>query len=73
MTEQQEHLQQAIQKQKELIAEVNELNTVLSDKRETIIKYQGIIEYLTSTGVTLSSPKIEDDKKEDVEKKENTL
>jgi hypothetical protein len=53
MTEQQQHLQKAIESQKSLIAEVNELNSTIIIKKETIMKYQGIIEYLTGNGVTL--------------------
>ena len=53
MTEQQEHLKKAIENQKELIMEVNEMNNQIHMKKESIIKYQGIIEYLTGNGVTL--------------------
>lgn len=53
MTEQQEHLKKAFENQKQLIMEVNELNNQILTKRESILKYQGIIEYLTGNGVTL--------------------
>ena len=53
MTEQQEHLSQAVEQQKNLIREVNELSEQLNMKREMALKLQGIIEYLQQTGVTL--------------------
>lgn len=53
MTEQQEHLKKAIENQKQLITEMNELNNQINMKKESILKYQGIIEYLTGNGVTL--------------------
>lgn len=53
MTEQQNHLKTVIDQQKALIAEVNELNTTVSIKKEKIFKLQGIAEYLTGLGVTL--------------------
>lgn len=53
MTEQQNHLKSVIDSQKRLIAEINELNTTLSIKKEQIFKFQGIAEYLTGLGVTL--------------------
>lgn len=53
MTDQEQHLQTAIDNQKKLIAEVNELSNTVAMKREAIMKYQGIIEYLTGNGVNL--------------------
>jgi hypothetical protein len=47
MTDQQKHLESAIQNQTKLIEEFNNLNTEISTKREQILKYQGIIEYLS--------------------------
>jgi hypothetical protein len=60
MTEQQQHLQTAIDNQKSLIAEVNELNNAIIIKKEAIIKYQGIIEYLTGNGVKLPETQSEE-------------
>ena len=54
MTEQQEHLSSATQQQKTLIAEMQTIEQTLNQKRELTIKLQGIIEYLTGIGVTLS-------------------
>jgi hypothetical protein len=53
MTEQQQHLKTVIENQKQLIDEITELNNVLAAKKETAIKYQGVIEYLTQNGVSL--------------------
>lgn len=53
MNDQQEHLKKVIENQKQLIMELNELNNQIVTKRESILKYQGIIEYLTGNGVTL--------------------
>jgi hypothetical protein len=54
MTEQQQHLKTVIENQKQLIDEITELNNVLAAKKETAIKYQGVIEYLTQNGVSLT-------------------
>ena len=54
MTEQQQHLSSATQQQKTLIAEMQTIEQTLNQKRELTIKLQGIIEYLTGIGVTLS-------------------
>ena len=53
MNDQQEHLKKVIENQKQLIMELNELNNQIVTKRESILKYQVIIEYLTGNGVTL--------------------
>lgn len=53
MNDQQEHLKKVIENQKQLIMELNELNNQIVTKRESILKYQGIVEYLTGNGVTL--------------------
>lgn len=53
MTEQQQTLANAIESQKKLIGEINELNNSVAMRKETALKLQGVIEYLTSTGVTL--------------------
>lgn len=53
MTEQQQHLKSATDQQKQLIDELQKLTSEVNAKREMAIKLQGIIEYLTGTGVTL--------------------
>lgn len=54
MTDQQQDLKNVIENQKVLINDINELNNTLTLKRELVLKYQGIIEYLTASGVSLS-------------------
>lgn len=56
MTDQQQDLKNIIETQKTLINEINELNNSIALKKELALKYQGIIEYLTSSGVTLPEP-----------------
>jgi hypothetical protein len=68
MTDQQKHLSSAIEQQKQVIAEMQTLDTDLSKKKELAIKLQGIIEYLTEIGVTLPKPEPE----EEEEKSEET-
>jgi hypothetical protein len=53
MIDHQQDLKNVIEIQKNLINEINELNTTVASKKELVLKYQGIIEYLTSSGVTL--------------------
>jgi transposase len=54
MTEQQQHLSSATQQQKTLIAEMQTIEQTLNQKRDLTLKLQGIIEYLTGIGITLS-------------------
>lgn len=71
MTDQQKHLQQMIEQQQQVIAEINTLNNQLTTKREIAIKLQGIIEYLEQTGVTLPIPEeieVKTEKKQEVTK-----
>jgi len=65
MTEQQQHLQSALQQKEALIQELQNLNTLAGEKREMIFKLQGIIEYLQQIGVTL--PEAEEEIEEEVE------
>lgn len=60
MTEQQQDLKNIIETQKTLINEINELNNTTALKKELALKYQGIIEYLTASGVTLPEPDLEE-------------
>ena len=73
MTEQQQHLKQLLSQREELITESTRLNETLSIKRENILKIQGVIEYLTQTGVTLpeNEESSKEDSKEESEVKEN--
>jgi hypothetical protein len=58
MTEQQEHLAQVVEQQKQIINEINNLNGQLNSKKENLYKLQGIIEYLEQIGVTLPSQEV---------------
>ena len=40
------HLNSAIDQQKQLLSEIQELQTQISNKREIVLKVQGVIEYL---------------------------
>ena len=40
------HLDSAIEQQKQLLNEIQELQTQISNKKEIILKVQGVIEYL---------------------------
>jgi hypothetical protein len=53
MIDQQQDLKNIIEAQKTLINEITELNNTITLKKELALKYQGVIEYLTSTGVAL--------------------
>jgi hypothetical protein len=53
VTDQQKHLFDAIEQQKTLISEMQVLERDLTQKREVVLKLQGIVEYLTQIGVTL--------------------
>jgi hypothetical protein len=58
MTEQQQHLQQMISQQNDLIQQIQTLNNEITSKREMAIKLQGAIEYLQQTGTILPEPEI---------------
>lgn len=67
MTEQQTHLQQVIEQQQQLVAEINTLNNQVATKRELAIKLQGVIEYLQQTGIvlpTVEEPEIQEEPEE---------
>jgi hypothetical protein len=68
MTEQQQHLSQAIEQQKQVINDINNLNTQLNTKKEILYKLQGIIEYLEQVGVSL--PQEETPEEETLEESE---
>ena len=53
MTEQQDHLKNLLQQQKDLAKEVQTLQEQIEFKRQTFFKVQGAIEYLNQTGVEL--------------------
>ena len=53
MTDQQTHLKSVLEQQNALLNEIQKLNNELGAKREMALKLQGIVEYLTATGVKL--------------------
>ena len=53
LTEQQNHLKQVVEQQKNLVAEIQSLNTQVENKRNMATKLQGIAEYLDGLGVKL--------------------
>ena len=59
LTEQQNHLQQVVEQQKTLIAEIQALNSQVENKRNMATKLQGIAEYLDGLGVKLPEPEAE--------------
>lgn len=60
MTEQQQHLQNAIEQQRAIAADLEQLNAQTVIKREMFFKLQGVVEYLTQLGVTLPEPEVEE-------------
>ena len=65
MTEQQDHLKNLLNQQRDLAKEVQELQEQIEAKRQTFFKVQGAIEYLNQIGVELegfeTAPEVEDD------------
>ena len=53
LTEQQNHLQQVVEQQKNLVAEIQSLNTQVENKRKIATTLQAIAEYLDGLGVKL--------------------
>ena len=53
MTDQQQHLQTVIQQSNTIVSESNNLNRQMESKKETLMKLQGVAEYLSQIGVTL--------------------
>ena len=60
LTEQQNHLQQVVDQQKNLVAEIQSLNAQVEQKRNMATKLQGIAEYLDGLGVKLPEPEAEE-------------
>ena len=52
-TEQQNHLKSVAEQAQGLVNEINQLEGQAKNKREMLLKLQGIIEYLQQTGVEL--------------------
>ena len=70
-TEQQNHLKSIVEQSKGLVNEINQLEGQAKQKRELLLKLQGIIEYLQQTGVELlaeeASPEVVTPNTEDSE------
>ena len=56
LTEQQGHLSSILTQQRELANEINQLQAQITNKKELFNKTQGVVEYLTTLGVTLPEP-----------------
>ena len=52
-TDQQNHLKSVTEQAQGLVNEINQLEGAAKNKREMLLKLQGIIEYLQQTGVEL--------------------
>ena len=52
-TEQQNHLKSVVDQSQTLVTEINQLEGQAKQKREMLLKLQGIVEYLQQTGVEL--------------------
>ena len=56
LTEQQGHLTSILSQQKELANDINMLQGQINQKKELFNKTQGVVEYLSTIGVTLPEP-----------------
>ena len=65
MTEQQQHLSQALEQQKDIVNDINNLTNQLTVKKELALKLQGIIEYLDQIGVTLPDEEEDEETKQE--------
>ncbi len=57
LTEHQTHLKSVTEQAQGLVNEINQLEAQAKNKREMLLKLQGIIEYLQQTGVELPKEK----------------
>ena len=53
VTDQQNHLKSVSDQAKELVSEINQLEAQAKNKRDMLLKLQGIIEYLQQIGIEL--------------------
>tara|TARA_Y200000002_G_C22259554_1_gene487331 strand:- start:164 stop:382 length:219 start_codon:yes stop_codon:yes gene_type:complete len=70
-TEQQNHLKSVVEQSQGLISEINQLEVQAKQKRELLLKLQGIVEYLQQTGVTLPEDTTTDVVTPDIEASES--
>jgi len=57
-TEQQNHLKSVTEQAQGLVNEINQLEGQAKQKRDLLLKLQGIIEYLQQTGVSLPEEEV---------------
>tara|TARA_R100000234_G_scaffold70002_1_gene42989 strand:+ start:621 stop:845 length:225 start_codon:yes stop_codon:yes gene_type:complete len=57
-TEQQNHLKSVVEQSQGLVTEINQLEGQAKQKRDLLLKLQGIIEYLQQTGVSLPEEEV---------------
>ena len=57
-------LKKALENQKILASEIQDLNNTLIIKKEQFLKFQGIVEYLTGNGVILTQQETTKDTEE---------
>lgn len=67
MTDQQTHLKSVLEQQSNLLNDIQKLNNELGAKREMALKLQGIVEYLTATGVKLPEEEVSEESSGDTE------
>ena len=65
MTEQQDHLKNLLNQQRDLAKEVRQLQEQIEFKRQTFFKVQGAIEYLNQVGVELEGLETAEDTAEE--------
>ena len=65
MTEQQDHLKNLLNQQKDLAKEVQALQEQIENRRQTFFKVQGAIEYLNQVGVELEGLETAEDTAEE--------
>jgi len=64
MTEQQQHLSNLINQRQQLASEIDTNQMKVNSSRETLLRVQGAIEYLTQIGVTLPEPEVTEETEE---------
>ena len=64
MTEQQQHLSNLINQRQQLASEIDTNQMKVNSARETLLRVQGAIEYLTQIGVTLPEPEVTEETEE---------
>ena len=60
LTDHQTHLKSVTEQAQGLVNEINQLEAQAKNKRDLLLKLQGIIEYLQQTGVELPKEEVEE-------------